>query len=197
MWSKEEKLLELENLRYDLEQNYKIIFLSDKEYIKDNTFLTNGYKRRVFLMNYSRLLHNYVASFSALYNNSIAIKNIIGNKDFEKEFESQRKMCLTHEVSFIRDLRNYTQHSKLPMAGVGVDFMYNSEGLTSKQPNHIWKHLPSLLLEDLLKYNKWTATSKLFLEGNLRVLEISLFLTLAHKRLLKFHFWIYERLKEL
>jgi hypothetical protein len=122
-----------------------------------------------------------LASFASFVSHTEAIKDEIGKSEFEKEYWQQRTKWKTEKTAFVRDLHNFAHHRKLPMAGVGVNMLYTPDGLVANVLCGVVKSLPSLRVDDLLTYHKWTSASKNLLKREKREMEIMPFIDEAQK----------------
>lgn len=196
--SKEELLLGLQESYYTLEHNFVLLLKAQTEYMKDQSLchLIDMAKYRIFMRNFSRLLHNYLASFYSLFEHAKAISNNVTTVGFERDYKKKKEVFNAEEVNaFVRDLRNFAQHKKLPPVGTGVDLMFTHDGVVANEPCGFIRYLPSLRIEDLITYKKWSAASKKFLKRQPKEMEIMPFVNEANKNTTDFFMWLYAKIK--
>lgn len=143
----------------------------------------------------TRLLYNFLASAKTLvdYTRRI-IKESYSGSEFFREYirEKNRRFVNNPAAKFIVDLRHYSQHGQLPFTS--ADYHYSVD-LASNEP----QETRTFVLDKsvLLKWSRWTSTSKLYLNQSKDdpvVLEV---IDEYYKNVWGFHRWLREQLFEL
>jgi hypothetical protein len=77
----------------------------------------------------ARLLHNYAASSATLVDHSRRLVSGYPESDFGTEYEQRKDVvAASPEVNFVKGLRNYMLHRRLPAAGHSVRFTNSDDG---------------------------------------------------------------------
>ncbi|MEW6085972.1 MAG: hypothetical protein AB1607_15375 [Chloroflexota bacterium] len=135
----------------------------------------------------TRLLLNFLASATSLVSvtrNSVPIW--YQHTDFAKEYEVKKeKLAKDDECRFIEDLRNYSQHHRLPFARGKMQLRTNE--LTGQ----------FVLNRNML--NSWDgwAKGKTFLKGRNEDVDLESLIDSYYNKILDFHKWIFARIQEI
>lgn len=116
-------------------------------------------KADAFMAVLARALHNYVASSATVGDHS---RRLIERKKgpIAEEFEQRKQEAMRNpELPFIKDLRNFMLHRKLPFMGHSFKLTRTSDG------NMTMKSEVRLSVEELLEWRKWNAPARKFLES--------------------------------
>ncbi|EOP48554.1 hypothetical protein IKQ_05528 [Bacillus cereus VDM053] len=178
----EKNNIELVNLlnQYETDSNLalKIASFSNRE-----TF-------EAFLAEIIRLLHNYLASAMTLVDHTRKLfRDEYEKIEFEKEYNKKiDELFVQSPVSrFIQDLRNYSMHRMLPMAGASVAF---SEETGMTQSIYLSK-------DKLIEWKGWKPNSRVYLdkqEDNIKLLQLVNEYT---KNVTEFQTWFQEKQNEI
>lgn len=110
-----------------------------------------------FLSEITRLLHNYLASAKTLIDHTRKLfQDEYKGTEFEAEYNAKINDTFTNSMvsKFIQDLRNYSLHRQLPIAGATISF---SMATGNSQSIHMSK-------EGLMDWENWTSKSKDYLK---------------------------------
>lgn len=196
-------LSELRTSYEELQDNFQLLAAIQDLYMKDWNLPFNSpqthKKIKIILRNFSRQLHSYLASFDSFYEHLKATKSVIKNDDgnFAKDFDQQATTLLTEKSLFIIQLRNFTLHRKLPMAGVGMSFLFTPEGRKVGKDCGIIKSLPSLQVSDLRSYTKWWPSSEKILKASRDKIEILRYVADANNEIEKLYIWCDNRIHKI
>ncbi len=202
--SKETLLLNLDDSFNTCDCNYRALLKAQDEYLKDHSMCNpkDTTKINVFLRQFSCLLHNYLASTYTFFEHTRAIFDKMGILDFKKAYEQRKKEFDSEEVNaFVKDLRRFAQHRRLPLVGAGANMLYTIEGVIANEPCGVIKDLPSLRIDDLVKYDTWSAKSKSFLKRQYRAkphwqeLEIMPFVSVSYKNISGLYRWVQSKIR--
>lgn len=107
----------------------------------------------------ARLLHNYCASSATLIDHSRRVVDRYGGSAFAAEYD-ERKTAVAQscEASFIKGLRNFMLHRRLPAAGQTVTVTNAADGTSSVE---VEIHLS---VSQLLAWPKWGAPARILME---------------------------------
>jgi hypothetical protein len=143
-----------------------------------------------FLTEVIRLLHNYLASAMTLVDHTRKLfKDEYAGTEFEKEYTKKiDELFVQSPVSrFIQDLRNYSMHRMLPMAGASVAFSEET-GMT---------HSIYLSKDKLINWDGWKQNSRVYLDKQEDSIKL---LQLVHeytKNVMGFQTWFQEKQNEI
>lgn len=156
----------LENLElshYTLNANYRELLAAYELYMKDWSIVKpeNREKLSEFLKELSRLLHNYLASFSSFIDHIRVFLRRLENQQLNKGYDvEKKKVKIIEKTQFVKDLRNYSLHIQLATVRVVLGSIISIEGDrkgTIKGPLTLNK-------EDLMKWDGWSDISRKYLE---------------------------------
>ena len=206
MQDKQRILLDLQNCLQELIHSLKNLNDIQDSYMGDTKLWAWGltYEKwaeliKPYSRDFSRELHNYLSSFGSLCFHYFRVKNLIfkTKKSFENEFENKRKNNYTEVSKFVRELRNYSQKHTLPMAGAGMDYIFN---VKDKKDKIVLKSPLSLKTHDLLEdkeVKKAYKKLKVKMESHIGELEIMPYINQAHQEITTFYYWLSKRIREL
>ena len=183
---KKEKLLGYKILK-ELDLLYRMYYTVEKnfidlmDYIKkcENELIfeifENGSTADTVEMETLRLLHNYLSSIQSLIDHIKRTQNNINNIELNKYFEEEmndftKKNC----VIFIKNFRNYIQHFCIPL--LQQEFIISrAEGVTIeavRARDADFKFNVFLNKKELLKWDKWNAQSKIYINKYIEKKEL-------------------------
>jgi len=194
----------------DLKSNFYCLGINHLELSKFITHVRNNevwpnllnpkYPRgiEITLNETARLLQNYLASASALVDQTRAlIDSGYKSHSFHEEYENQIKNRFVGNpiIGFVEDLRNYSLHYSLPVTGANLTFNQNeSDKISASTADFILVlDRPSLLL-----WSNWSTKGKPFLNkitGN--QIELSSFVDPYFNQVNEFHQWMFFRIQEI
>jgi len=150
--------------RYVLNKNFEELISLINVYKEDKTIWDIKSKRRLddSQREFNRLLHNYLSSFASFVDHTRNFRRGLKNDTFSQFYDSKVRLFKIDIVAaFLKDLRNYTLHYKLPPSTASVCFKIRGNGFDD------WLQYDrdmSLDKENLLKWRGWTKASKEYLE---------------------------------
>lgn len=119
-----------------------------------------------FLLEFQRYLHNFLSSVFSLVEHSTVFKKHLNNKTFSNFYELELKNCLLNKnINFLKNLRIYSQHYKLPFTGRGSTHFIDVEGklkYVAKSKKMFFARLV-LIKSELLKWDSWPKDAKDFI----------------------------------
>ncbi|MGG0730793.1 hypothetical protein [Bacillus paramycoides] len=121
------------------------------------SWFNNRKELEAFLTEVIRLLHNYLASAMTLVDHTRKLfRSEYKETEFEKEYNKKiDELFAQSPVSkFIQDLRNYSMHRRLPIAGASMSFSEES-GMT---------HSIYLAKKNLVSWDKWAKNARIYLD---------------------------------
>lgn len=145
----------LKGTNYTLHNNYVELKNMMEKYEQDIEiqFLKNRPQLYFFLLEFTRLLHNYSASVKTLVDHTRNFKNKIEDNNFQNTYEEKlTKLNNNDVVGFMQKLRNYVQHYKLPIIKTNLSINGN-----------IFEAKIILDKNELLKWKKWGSNSKKYI----------------------------------
>jgi len=146
------------------------------------------------LIEITRVLQNYLGGASSLIRHSSVFRDNLANSTFSEEYkEKLKKVEWQHCVIFVKKLRNYTHHCKLPI--IRAKFSVTRKDAHNSE---FGKEIRVCLSkQDLLKWDGWCRTSKKYIETLGDDLDILRFIGEYNDVVLNFHRWIMRRIPEL
>lgn len=101
----------------------------------------------------TRLLYNYLVSAATLTDHCRYVMKDYGGTDYYKEYEQKvSEFSKLPESAFIKDLRNYFAHHKIPSIGLSIgDIEFSDDE---------FRHEALIYTSDLDDSTKWSAASK-------------------------------------
>lgn len=111
----------------------------------------------------SRLLHNYLASWYSIKQQTYAAEKSLDNQSLIQEIPKKRMEIFgdNPENTFIQDLRNYIQHKYLPLIE-----SQSSINFSSGEQDFDVNHSLHLDTNKLLDYKNWTQPAKQYLNDH-------------------------------
>lgn len=113
----------------------------------------------------TRRLYNYVSSIASLADHTInLLKDYEGSK-FEVEYVAKLRLVTElDEFAFLKDLRNYAAHYKIPPIG----YIIGTTNILGK--NEAFS--PVIYTGDLFDYDSWSKKSKQYMKDNFPEIEL-------------------------
>lgn len=134
----------------------------------------------------TRRLYNYISSISSLADYT---RNLL--KDYKgSSFEAEYLVKLSHvtelnEFAFLKDLRNYASHYKIPPIGYIIGTM-NILGRNQA-------FLPLIYTGDLFDYDKWSNGSKQYMKDNFPEIELIPLVNKYAQAINELYIWIFDQ----
>ena len=136
----------------------------------------------------NRLFHNFLASAKTLIEHT----RIFVNKHYDDTpIQQAYSEKIKHEFAqdelckFIQDLRNYMLHQGLP---------HNQMSLSFDSNNPDFESTISLETKKLLAWQKWSASSKVFLQAQEENIKFSSIVSPYGNKIISLHEWLHKKL---
>jgi hypothetical protein len=149
-----------------------------------NQFLFDQY-----FLDMMRLLHNFVAASMTLIDHARQLydNNYADHPSFrEYNQEIKTRFATDPLCKFVQDLRNYTLHWEIPLIGSKISVI----------PEKHMEHTMYLNRDQLMRWVKWTAPARIFLESSSQKIDLYAILSEYEMKIRAFYDWYYERLRE-
>lgn len=109
-----------------------------------------------------RLLHNFLSSIFSLVEHTYAFRKDLDNSELDSFYNEKLKELRINEcITFLKDLRTFSQHYKLPFVSATLSFTASD----SKKGDGITEQKLSLDKDNLLKWTRWSSPSRAFLRS--------------------------------
>ncbi len=189
-----DRISTLQRTHYILEENYKeLVQTIDKGLdVSSNSSLTHPKNNDLVqqaLLEITRRLHNYEASVMAMVDHTRGLYSHLykENNLFEEYISRKNQTFLNNPlVSFVQDLRDYFIHKHIPRLTFG--FLPNIDTKETKP-------LLTFTLEEMKKYQKWSATAKEFLKNSGNYIDVINLISAYHKIVTGFYEWFFSRVE--
>ncbi|PGP39299.1 hypothetical protein CN993_27325 [Bacillus thuringiensis] len=181
---------------YTFEKNNKELVNLLNQYETDSNLaleissFNNTETFKAFLTEIIRLLHNYLASAMTLVDHTRKLfKDEYEKKEFEKEYNKKiDELFVQSPVSrFIQDLRNYSVHRMLPIAGASVAFSQET-GMT---------HSIYLSKDKLIDWKGWKQNARVYLDKQEDCIKLLPLVNEYTKNVTEFQTWFQEKQNEI
>jgi hypothetical protein len=176
-----------------LKRNYEELIKALTYYERERSLWDrkNRDKLDMFMKEFLRLIHNYLASIFSLIEHTQRFKKKINNEDFSNKYKIELdKYDLDNFIEFIKDLRHYTQHkNRLPITPtmvIGPSVSRNDWG-PLKQRIYLKK-------EDLLEWKNWKNKSKKLINENNKEIELKTLFRKYQDFITNFYQWLYNEI---
>jgi len=144
-----------------------------------------------FLREFRRLMHNYLSSTYSLIQHTTKCRRELNRPSLNRVYSLKLKALLTNRcVRFIRDLRIYCQHIKLPL--VAAELTFNPRKIGAE------KLKQRILIEkkELVKWKEWHRLSKKHI-GSHKDIEPKAISSEYQVLIKDFYKWLYKKVEEL
>ncbi len=181
---------------YVFHKNAKDLANLIKKYEKDLSIwdINNRMKLEEMQHEFLRLLHNYLSSAFSLVEHTYVFKDKLKNIEFTKFYEENSENFKIDEVlNFIKDLRRYAQHYKLPFSSAVLSFKASDK----KDEKGTSKQELLLPLNELLQWERWSSPSKSFLKKQSKNINLKDVIAEHYGKISKFYKKIYEKINVL
>ena len=144
-----------------------------------------------FLREFRRLMHNYLSSTYSLIQHTIICRRELNRPSLNRVYSLKVKALLTNRcVRFVRDLRTYCQHIKLPLVSAELTFDARKIGAEKLKQR--------ILIEkkELPKWKRWNRLSKKYI-GSHKDIEPKAIFSEYQVLVKDFYKWFYKKVEEL
>lgn len=173
---------ELHNLIISYEQNSSILAVQ------------NRLKLEAFHKEFLRLLHNYLASIFSLIEHTRKFCKELNNQELDENYQVDLENLKTNNcIRFLKDLRTYTQHWKLPFVSATFSMKVANTGnrkATIQQKLILHKN-------DLLEWKGWSQESKKCMEIYEEKIDLKLIIDEYQELIASFHKRLRKKVVEL
>ena len=156
--------------------------------------LRNRPKLELLMQEVTRLMHNFLASAKTLVDHTrVLIRDWYQGTKF-LEAQVAKRFTSNSLVGFVEGLRNYSLHYALPFTGATFSIGKIEKGQSSLSD---LRFSFSLSKSELLRWAKWPAKAKVYLQKAEEEIEIRTFVVPYYHQIENFHLWMYKRLQEI
>lgn len=146
---------------YATNRNYQELSTAISKYEEDLSLwdIKKRAEFEAFFREFSRRLQNYLSSIYSLVQYTAILCDVLNRPELNRDYTLRLKALMSNNcVSFVRDLRTYSQHIKLPIISATLSFTKNQQTGKGKIEQRI-------LLEkkELLKWKNWHKDSSKFI----------------------------------
>ena len=159
---------DIANSKFSLNQDYGELGECHVSYLKIDLLKREDQKKlRTVLLNFSRLLRNYLAGYCSLIDQLMKARDKLGNEQLKKDYKLElEKLHMIEITRFAGDLRNYSLHKRLPLIRARLGYNLKPDGTSfPKIQGSVRSFELSLQKSELLKWDKWDPISIKFLES--------------------------------
>ena len=179
---------------YAVNRNYQELSTAIDKYEGDLTMW--DIKKRpqfdAFLRELLRLLQNYLSSVYSLIQHTSILRSALNHSELNRDYTLKLKTLQSNNCArFVRDLRTYSQHIRLPIISARLSITHNQETGSQKVEQKI-------LLEkkELIKWKNWHKDSVKYINSHK---DINLKVVLNEYQTLNkaFYDWFYKKVGKL
>jgi hypothetical protein len=188
----------LANSQYTLNKNYQELLGIINSYESNQKIWSSENIRELELVQkeFTRLLHNYLASIFSLIGHTYAFRTDLSNPELESFCKEQlTTLNFNEHVKFLKDLRSYAQHYALPVVTATLSVTFSITAVSNEEKGHEQKLV--LRKEPLLKWDRWTSHSRTFLNNQEKEIDIKKIVEEYQKLVSKFYSVFYKKVEEL
>jgi hypothetical protein len=190
------ELQQFNNSIYIFDRNFdelhKLIqFLTNDPRVNELYWLENRDKLQMFSREVSRLLHNFVAAAMSLIEHTRRLdEKLYRDRGRFPDYQKRVDKEFTHDplARFVKDLRRYCQHRKLPILAFTSSLKSSKDRLT---------RTITLPREEIEAFDDWSADAKKYLntiKDEVNILEVA---TSYRNKVIKFYEWFQLRQEEI
>lgn len=178
-------LLNWADSQYAVNANCQELLDLIKSYKRDLSIWKDPSRIQSFLKEFLRRLHNYLASIYSLVQHTEVFIGHLKNEEAEKRFEVEKEeLEKKHRCArFMRDLRAYMQHYRLPIVSATLGFRVTDP----KNRKVVFEQKLLLNKNDMLKWTRWSRQSKEYLRKYSREVDMELAI-IEYQKLIE-RFW--------
>lgn len=177
--------------QYALNRNYHELMGLINSYESDQEIwaVENRPKLKALQREFLRLLHNFLSSIFSLVEHTYAFRKDLDNSELDSfYYEKLKELRINECITFLKDLRIFTQHYKLPFVTATLSF--KKEGNISEQKLILDK-------DNLLKWTRWSSTSKIFLDAQDKEIDVKKIIEEYQALIEKFYDQFYNKAAKL
>lgn len=138
----------------------------------------------------TRLLYNYLASAATLTDHCRYVMKDYKSTEFYKEYEQQvHNFSKLPESAFLKDLRNYFSHHKIPSIGLSISDVKNN-------PDD-FRNEALIYTSDLHDSDKWSAQSKKYIDDHFPYVYIAGLIKIHLQGISELYSWIFPHFLDL
>jgi hypothetical protein len=154
--------------------------------------IAHRHKLDAFMKEFKRLSQNYLSSTYSLIEHTRIFCKELNNSKLNEEYSVKSTELRSHvAIRFVRDLRTYSQHIKLPIVSATLSLTPTEQGSTGKIEQKIL-----LEKEELLKWKDWHKDSRKHIESKKKI-DLNPILAEYQTLVKGFYDWLYRRVGEL
>ena len=187
-------LLNLSNSNYTVARNYQELTKIIVTYEKNLSIwdVKNRPKLDSLMREFSRCLHNYLSSVYSLIQHTFIVKSNLDRIKTCEEFTKKVRILSDNScITFVKDLRTYSQHIKLPIISSSISISKNKTN-----GKNIVKKKILLQKQDILQWTNWSKSSKDYINSK-KELEFKNILSEYEKLNREFFNWFYNEATKL
>lgn len=138
----------------------------------------------------TRLLYNYLTSAATLADHCRRVMRAYESTEFHKDYENQVKTFTElPESAFLKDLRNYFAHHKIPSLGLSIGDVEHDAG--------DFRHEALIYTSDLDDSHKWSSRSKEYIEDHFPHVYIAGLIKVHLEKMSELYSWIFSNFMNL
>lgn len=141
-----------------------------------------------------RLLHNYLSSIFSLIEHTYAFRNDLNNPELDSFYDDKLKeLKINDSIMFLKDLRIFTQHYKLPFVTAKLSFT----AINGKNGEGVSEQKLTLNKDILLKWGNLNPISKAFLDKQDKEIDIKKVIEEHREKIKEFYDSFYNKASKL
>jgi len=182
--------------QYTFNRNYNelIALINSYESDLDIWALKNRQKLEGLQREFLRLIHNFLSSIFSLVEHTYAFRKDLDNQELNKFYDEKLKELRLNEcITFLKDLRTYTQHYKLPFVSAKLSFTATNP----KKGEGVSEQKLILDKDNLLKWERWNSSSKKYLKKQDKEIDIKNIVEEYHSLIKTFYDQFYNKTAKL
>jgi hypothetical protein len=134
----------------------------------------------------TRRLYNYISSISSLADHTRNLFKDYKTSSFETEYLSRlSRVTELNEFAFLKDLRNYAAHYKIPPIG----YIIGTTNILGRNE----AFLPVIYTGDLFDYDNWSMGSKQYMKVNFTEIELIKLVDVYAQAINELYVWMFDQ----
>jgi hypothetical protein len=134
----------------------------------------------------TRRLYNYISSISSLADHTRNLLKDYKTSSFETEYLSRlSRVTELNEFDFLKDLRNYAAHYKIPPIG----YIIGTTNILGRNE----AFLPVIYTGDLFDYDNWSKGSKQYMKDNFTEIELIKLVDIYAQAINELYVWMFDQ----
>ena len=134
----------------------------------------------------TRRLYNYISSISSLADHTRNLLIDYKTSSFETEYLSRlSRVTELNEFAFLKDLRNYAAHYKIPPIG----YIIGTTNILGRNE----AFLPVIYTGDLFDYDNWSTGSKQYMKVNFTEIELIKLVDVYAQAINELYVWMFDQ----